>query len=81
MNRLFSFPKTCKCSKFYLQADLIVSPFRSDIGVTYRSQKQPPELFYKRAVIKNFAIFTGKYLCWSLFLIRLEALGLKGVCK
>ena len=30
-------------------------------------QKQPPELFYKKAVAKNFAKFTGTYLYWSLF--------------
>ena len=36
-------------------------------------QKQLPEVFYKKAVLKNFAIFTGKYLCWSLFLIKLQA--------
>ena len=24
---------------------------------------QPPEVFYKRAVLKNFVIFTGKHLC------------------
>ena len=23
-----------------------------------------------KAVLKNFAIFTGKYLCWSLFLVK-----------
>ena len=23
----------------------------------------PPELFYKKAIVKNFAIFTGKHLC------------------
>ena len=34
-------------------------------------QKQPPKVFYKRAVLKNLAIFTGKHLCWSLFLIKL----------
>ena len=27
----------------------------------------------KRAVVKNFAIFTGKHLCWSLFLMKLQA--------
>ena len=27
----------------------------------------------KKAVLKNFAIFTGKHLCWSLFLIKLLA--------
>ena len=23
-------------------------------------------MFFKKGVIKNFAIFTGKHLCWSL---------------
>ena len=27
----------------------------------------------KKAVLKNFAIFTGKHPCWSLFLIKLQA--------
>ena len=31
-------------------------------------QKQPPEVFYKKCALKNFAIFTGKYLCQSIFL-------------
>ena len=35
-------------------------------------QKQPPKVFYKKAVLKNFAIFTGKRLCLSLFLIKLQ---------
>ena len=26
-------------------------------------QKQSPEIFYKKAVLKNFAIFIGKHLC------------------
>ena len=30
-------------------------------------QKQPPEVFYKKGVLKNFAKFTTKYLCQSLF--------------
>ena len=30
-------------------------------------------MFFKKVVLKNFAIFTGKYLCWSLFLIQLQA--------
>ena len=32
------------------------------------SQKQPPELFYKEIVLKNFAKFTEKHLCGSVFL-------------
>ena len=30
-------------------------------------RKQPPELFYKKCALKNFAKFTGKHLCQSLF--------------
>ena len=29
----------------------------------YNGQK----VFHKKAVLKNFGIFTGKYLCWSVF--------------
>ena len=36
-------------------------------------QKQPPEVFYKKAVLKSFAIFTRKHLCRNLFLIKLQA--------
>ena len=28
------------------------------------------QMFFKIGVRKNFAILTGKYLCWSLFLIK-----------
>ena len=35
-------------------------------------QKQPLEVFYKKTVLINFATFIGKYLCWSLFLIKLQ---------
>ena len=34
--------------------------------------KQPPEVFYKKGVLKNLAKFTGKKLCQSLFLIKLQ---------
>ena len=30
-------------------------------------QKQPPKVFCKKGVLKNFAILTGKHLYWSLF--------------
>ena len=36
-----------------------------------KGEKQPPEVFYKKAVLSNFAIFTGKHLCRSLLLIKL----------
>ena len=28
------------------------------------------EVFYKKAVLKFFAIFPGEHLCWSIFLIK-----------
>ena len=31
-------------------------------------------VLYKKAVLKNFSNFTGKHPCWSLFLIKLQAL-------
>ena len=33
--------------------------------------KQPPEVFFKKDVLKNLANFTGKHLFWSIFLIKL----------
>ena len=30
------------------------------------------QMFSKTGVLKNFAIFTGKNLCWSLFLIKFQ---------
>ena len=29
------------------------------------NQKQTLDVFYKKAVLKNFAIFTEKHLCWK----------------
>ena len=33
----------------------------------FKSQKQPLEVFCKKGVLSNFAKFTGKHLCQSLF--------------
>ena len=40
-------------------------------NTTSKPQKQPLELFCKKVVLRNFANFTGKHLCWSFFLIEL----------
>ena len=42
-------------------------------NVPFLVEKQLSEVFYKINVFKNFAKFTGKQLCWSLFLIKLKA--------
>ena len=42
--------------------------------LNYFTQKQPfADVLLKIDVLKNFALFTGKHLCWSLFLIHLQA--------
>ena len=41
----------------------------------FRSSR--PGVFCKKGVLRNFANFTGKHLCESLFLIKLEARGLQ----
>ena len=35
------------------------------------------EMFFEKAVLKCFQNFTGKHLCWSLFLISLQDEGLQ----
>ena len=35
-------------------------------------QRQAPELFYKKGVYKDFAKFTGKHLCRSIFFNKIE---------
>ena len=42
-----------------------------DLGKEF--QKQPPDVFCKKSVLKNFAMFTGKHLYRSLFSIKLQA--------
>ena len=37
------------------------------IHTTFKKQKQPPEVFCKKDVLRNFAKFKGKHLCQSLF--------------
>ena len=48
-------------------------------------KKQQPEMLYKKGVLKDFANFTRKQLCWSLFLLRQEistlAIILKEICR
>ena len=44
---------------------------------TMNNKKQPLEVFYKKAVLQNFSVFTGKYLYSSLFLITLQGSGLQ----
>ena len=47
----------------------------------FNIQKQPPEVTYKTGVLKNYARFKGKHLCWSLFLNKVAGLRLATIKK
>ena len=48
-------------------------------NTTYRKSRL--ELFCKNDVLKNFAKFTGKHLCYSLFLNKVAGLSLAALSK
>ena len=39
-----------------------------------KTQKQPPEVYHKESVLRNFTKFRGKHLCKSLFFNKVLAL-------
>ena len=43
-----------------------------EIWETWKARSSRPQMFFKIGVLKNVAIFTGKNLCWSFFLIKLQ---------
>ena len=47
------------------------SPINSTV---FKGQKQLPEVFYKKCVLRNFTKFTGKHLCQSLFFSEVAGL-------
>ena len=47
------------------------------LGSSKEVQKEPPEVFYEKAILKYSTIFTGKHLCWNLFSPALESLQLR----
>ena len=55
---------------------ILVSLLRIPLLCTY-GQKQLPEVFYKKGVLKNFSQFTGKHLFQSLFFNKVADLGLQ----
>ena len=40
----------------------------------WKYKSSSSHMFHKIGILKNFANFTGKHLCWSLFLIKLLTL-------
>ena len=50
---------------------LTVRRRKNEVG-SYRSSH--PEVFFKKGILKNFAKFTGKRLCYSLFFDKVAGL-------
>ena len=55
-------------------AKLCIKSLLGALVTLLSNPKQPLEVFCKNGVLKIFEDFTGKQLCWSLFLIKLQAL-------
>ena len=71
---LIVFQNSCFKSGYFLQQTnfKFQTPPTEDFFMHSRSQ-----VFFKIGVPKNFEKFSGKHLCWCLFLIKLQALGLQ----
>ena len=52
---------------------MLLIPLATNVPTT-DIQEQPPELFYNKNVLKNFAKFTIKHLCQSLLLNKVAGL-------
>ena len=58
---------------FTLQLHLEIK-FRPDkAGQFSTSRNSHPQMFFKIGVLKNLGNFIEKHLCWSLFLVKLQA--------
>ena len=61
----------CKTNSSYMK---LLLRFNAGVRILFRLNGQKsPKVVYKKALLKNVATFTGKYLCWSLFLIKSQA--------
>ena len=60
-------------NKFWSSPLAIFQTWLAYLGKSWEMQSSRLQIFFKKGVLKNFANFTGKYLCWSLFLIKLQA--------
>ena len=61
---VFAIRQEFVCSKPF--KNLFVNAY--NVKLFQRQTTTPPEVFCKKGVLKSFAKFTGKHLCWSLFI-------------
>ena len=74
--KIVPFEATSFSLEFYLFSNLCKSEVYSSniklwnycLSRNKTSERYYGQVFYKKAVLKNFAVFTEKHPCWSLFL-------------
>ena len=57
---------------FVVSCFLLYLSWRYTASKTSLHRSSRRQILFQIGVLKNFAIFTGKHLCWSLFLIKLQ---------
>ena len=61
--------------QIYALVNLIDGNTGHEEWLSGKHRTSPPNVFCKKGVLENFTKFTGKHLCQSLFLIKLQASG------
>ena len=61
--------------QIYALVNLIDGNTGHEEWLSGKQRTSPPNVFCKKGVLENFTKFTGKHLCQSLFLIKLQASG------
>ena len=62
---------TSICKAYFMK--IFADAKASLVFINSKCRSSRSQMFFKIGVLKNFIIFTGKHLCWSLFLIKLQA--------
>ena len=64
----------CLKSQVEVKLSFLSTEFFRKCDYKLITQKQPREVSYKKGLLKHFAKFTRKYLCWNLFFNKLANL-------
>ena len=73
LNRCFANLLTKLNLKMITTSQVAVNKNKHDLSMIADIRSSRPEVFCKKGVLRNFTKFTGKHLCQSLFLIKLQA--------
>ena len=66
------FGSHCSDSDWFRALVQILQLNKKEKGFSQVFRSSRLQMFVKIGVLKNLANFTGKHLCWSLFLIKLQ---------